>query len=183
MTETNRYDRLSIILHWTIGIGILLLAGMELIRGEFPRGHFLREGLKAVHQPLGIVLFALILVRVGWRFAGATVPRASGKSLMDLAGHIAHIALYALMVLLPILGMIYVFGNDRVVDFGLFKLSLPLKASLGGIAKPAREVHEALGVTILVVAGLHAAAALFHHHVLRDGVLRRMMPGSPAPKA
>lgn len=182
MTETNRYDRLSIILHWTIGIGILLLAGMESIRGEFPRGHFLREGLKAVHQPLGIVLFALILVRVGRRFAGATVPRASAGAHGSRGPHRAHRTL-CLDGAAADPRMIYVFGNDRVVDFGLFKLSLPLKASLGGIAKPAREVHEALGVTILVVAGLHAAAALFHHHVLRDGVLRRMMPGSPAPKA
>ncbi len=179
-TEPQRYDAVSMFLHWSIALGIVLVAGLELARGEFPKGSFIREGLKAIHQPAGVVLFGLILARITWRFAGAKVPPAHGRGLMDFAGHVAHIALYLMMVLLPLLGIVYVFGSDRVIDFGAFKLAMPMKATLGWLARPAREIHEALGVTILIVAGIHAAAAIFHHRVLGDDVLKRMMPGRGA---
>ena len=139
-TEPQRYDGLSMFLHWSIAIGIVLVAGLELVRGEFPKGSFLREGLKAVHQPAGVVLFGLILARIAWRFTGAKVPPAHGRGLMDFAGHVAHIALYLMMVLLPLLGLVYVFGSDRVIDFGAFKWAMPMKASLGWFARPAREI-------------------------------------------
>ena len=175
--DTPRHDRVSMALHWTIGIGILLLAGLELFRGEFPKGHFIREGLKPIHMPFGVILFGLILARVVWRFTGAKAPATHDKGAGALAAKLVHLALYALMLGLPLLGMIYVFGNDKAVDFGLFKLALPLKDMLGGIAKSSRWLHETLGIAILVIAGVHAAAAIGHHYVLKDDTMRRMLPG------
>lgn len=172
----KRYDSTTIALHWAIGIGIVLLAGMELMRGEFPKGSFMREGLKPLHQPLGTLLFGLILVRIFYRFySGGTGIESEGR-LARMAAGAMHVALYGLMVILPLLGFVAVFGRDRAIDFGLFTLALPLKDQLGGLARGAKEVHETLGVAILVLAGVHAAAALFHHYVLRDGVLRQMLP-------
>ncbi len=173
--RVQKYDNITVLLHWVIGIGIIALAGLELFRGEFPRGHFIREGLRPIHQPLGTLLFALIMIRVAWRVFGTRAPRDGHAS--GLAGYAAtavHLALYGLMVALPLLGMLYVFGNDKGIDFGAFTLALPLKASIGAYAKSFRSVHETLGIGILVLAFLHAAAALGHHYVLKDLILNRM---------
>lgn len=186
MTDNQAtYDRMSVALHWIVGAGIILLAGTELFRHEFPKGHFIREWLKPIHQPLGTLLFALILVRVTWRLLLAKVP--SGAHTGGIAGALAaavHLALYGLMVALPVAGLVYVFGSDKGVDFfGFYTLAIPLKASIGGYARDAREVHEALGTGLLILAGLHAVAALGHHYLLKDGTLARMTFRGERPAA
>lgn len=184
-TDQKTYDRMSVVLHWVIGLGIIFLAGTELFRHEFPKGHFIREGLKGIHQPLGTMLFALIMVRVTWRLLLAKVPGgAHAGGIAGLVAGVVHIALYGLMVALPLAGLVYVFGSNKGVDFfGLFTLAMPLKDLIGGFAKDAREVHETLGVGILVLAGLHAAAALGHHYLLKDGVMARMSFGGGSDRA
>lgn len=176
ITNQSTYDRISVVLHWVVGLGIILLAGTELFRHEFPKGHFIREGLKPIHQPLGTILFGLILVRIMWRLTLAKVP--GGSHTGGFAGFVAglvHVVLYAMMIGLPLAGLVYVFGSDKGVDFfGLYTLAVPLKAVIGDFAKSARELHETLGVGILVLAGVHAVAALGHHYLLKDGVLARM---------
>lgn len=177
-THTDqRYDRMSIALHWAIGIGILLLAGTELLRHEFPKGSFIREGLKPVHMPLGTILFGLILARLAWRLLAAKVPSSHSTGPNAIAAKAIHLALYGLMIGAPLMGLVYALGSNKVIDFGVFQLALPLQSLLGGVAKPAREVHEVLGTAILILAGVHALAALGHHYLLRDDVLKRMLPG------
>lgn len=171
-----RYDRVSIALHWVIGLGIILLASTELIRQEFAKGSAIREGLKPIHMPLGTILFTLILVRLAWRIFGAQVPADHSTGRNAIAAKAIHLALYGLMLAIPLMGLVHTFGSGKVVDFGLFQLKLPLQDMLGGVAKGARAVHEVMGVSILVLAGLHAVAALGHHYLLRDDVLARMMP-------
>jgi superoxide oxidase len=173
--RTEKYDNVMVVLHWVIGIGILLLGGLELFRQEFPRGHFIRDGLRPIHQPLGTALFVLICIRVTWRMLAATVTQEQhGRSLSAVAAKAVHLALYALMIGVPLLGMVYVFGNGKSIDYGLIKLALPLKSLLGDYSKSARWWHETLGIGILGLALLHAAAALFHHYVLKDGLLAKM---------
>lgn len=173
--RVETYDNVMVTLHWIIGLGILLLGGLELFRQEFPRGHVIREGLRPIHQPLGTVLFVLICIRVTWRLLVARMSSAwHGGGLSGIAAHLVHLILYALMIGLPVLGMIYVFASDKSIDFGVFKLALPLKDFLGDYAKPARWWHEVLGIGMLALALLHAAAALFHHYVLQDKLLSKM---------
>lgn len=173
--QPNRYDNVTVILHWTIGVGILLLAGLELFRLEFPKGHVVRETLKPIHQPLGTALFVLIMFRVTWRLLAARLPsQTHGTTWAGIAAGLVHTLLYALMIGLPLLGLVYVFGSDKAVDFGLFKVAFPMKSMLGDYAKSARWLHEVLGIAIFGVALLHAAAALFHHYILNDGLLLRM---------
>lgn len=173
-STTKKYDTVTVILHWVIGIGILALAGLELFRHEFPKGHFIREGLKPLHQPAGTALFALIMFRVMWRSLFARVPAEAQRGAASLAAKLMHVALYAMMIGLPLLGILYVFGSNKAIDFGWFSLALPMKDMLGGTAKAMKEMHEAGGIAILVLALVHAAAALFHHYGLKDGLMARM---------
>lgn len=172
----ERYDRVSIVLHWAVAIGILALAGLELFRHEFPKGSFIREGLKPIHQPAGTVLLMLILARIGWSFTFQRKPASEG-GFAGLASKLVHVALYGLMVAIPAVGLASVLGAGKTVDFGAFALSAPLQPLIGAYAKGLRSLHEDLAMAMLGLVLLHAVAALAHHYLLGDGVLRRMLPG------
>lgn len=176
----SKHDSLTIALHWIIALGLILLAGTELIRHEFPKGSLMREGLKPLHQPLGTILFALIIFRVAYRLFAPRLAHPAGSHLAIRAASAMHLALYALMISIPLLGLISVLGKDKSINFGVFTIAVPLKQHFGDVTGLAREAHEILGISILVLVGIHAAAALVHHYLLRDETLRRMLPGSVA---
>ena len=175
MDTKDRYDSVSIALHWIIAVGIVVLAGFELFRQEFPKGHVIREGLKAIHQPAGTVLMLLVLVRSAWSLTFQRKPAAANQSVMQkwLATFV-HVTLHALTAAIPLVGLIAVFAAGKSIDFGLFQMALPLKDVLGAFAKDLRGLHETMAISVLALAGLHALAALFHHYVIGDGVLRSM---------
>ena len=169
------YDKITILLHWTIGLGILAIGIIEIMRHEFPKGTLIREGLKALHQPAGTVLFALIMVRIMWRATlGSTIDAAKRMDFSAYAAKLTHLALYAMMVGLPLLGMLSVFARGKPIDFGLFQLVMPLGDLIGPYSRSMKSAHEALAYGILLLAFVHAAAALGHHYVLKDDVLSRM---------
>ncbi len=179
MQGTNkRFDNVTIALHWLIGIGIIVVSVAELVRGEWPKGHFVREGLKALHNPVGTVIFALIVFRVAWRFAhrAPTMP-VDMLGWEKAAAKLTHIALYVLMLAIPVAGIVYTFARGRPIDFGLFQIAFPLNSAISPAAtKSLKSIHEWLGQAVLGVAFLHAVAALWHHYVRKDGVMLRMLP-------
>lgn len=173
--RASSYDKITVLLHWTIGLGILAIGIIEILRHEFPKGTFIREGLKPLHQPAGTVLFALILVRIMWRATlGTTVDAAKRMTASATAARLTHLTLYAMMVALPLLGMLSVFARGKPIDFGLFQLVMPLGSLIGPYAGLLKSAHESLGYGLLLLTFVHAAAALGHHYVLKDGVLLRM---------
>jgi cytochrome b561 len=175
----RRYDGVSVFLHWTIGVGIMAIAATELLRGEiFPKGGVIRETLKALHDPAGTVIFALIVVRLVWRSTHTPPDMPSGMRAWErLVAKLTHLVLYLMMLAVPLIGMGATFARGRPVDFGLFQISFPLDGSVSrSTARTLKEVHGFLGQAILAVALLHAVAALWHHYVRRDDVLKRMLP-------
>lgn len=178
--RASTYDNVTVLLHWTIGLGILAIGLIEIMRHEFPKGTFLREGPKSLHQPAGTVLFALIMVRIMWRATlGRTLDAAKRMDFSAYAAKLTHLALYAMMVGLPLLGMLSVFARGKPIDFGLFQLVMPLGDLIGPYASLLKSTHETLGYGILLLAFVHAAAALGHRYVLKDDVLSRMRFSRP----
>ena len=175
--STSRYGSLSIGLHWVM---LLLLAAvyacMEL-RGNFPKGSGLREGLKTWHFMLGLSVLALVVVRVAARLMG-TVPRIQPAlpAWQNMASKLMQLALYGLMIGMPILGWMILSADGRPVPF--FGLHLPpLIGESDTVAEWAESIHQTGGTVGYVLVGLHAGAALFHHYVVRDNTLQRMLPG------
>lgn len=173
----SRYGSLSIGLHWLM---LLLIAGVYAcieLRGNFPKGSDIREGLKTWHFMLGLSILVLVLVRLAAHFIG-TVPRIEPDppKWQTLFARLMHIALYALMIGMPLLGWLTLSAEGKLVPF--FGLQLPsLVGESKSIAGWAKELHETGGTVGYLLIGLHAAAALFHHYVVRDNTLQRMLPG------
>ncbi|MEZ5459036.1 MAG: cytochrome b [Steroidobacteraceae bacterium] len=172
---TDRYGKLTIALHWfMLALLAAVYACIEL-RELFPRGSDPRNLLKTWHFMLGLSVFALVWVRLAARLAGGTPPiTPPPAALQALAGKVVHVALYALMIAMPIGGWLILSAEGEPVPFWGLTLP-PLVGPNEDLAELIEEIHETAGTVGYWLIGLHAAAALFHHYVLRDDTLRRML--------
>jgi cytochrome b561 len=172
----QRYGALSIGMHWLmLALLVAVYACIEL-RGLYPNGSDMREAMKAWHFMLGLSVFALLFVRIALRVAGRTPPivPTPPQWLHRLAG-LGHLAIYAFLLVMPLLGWLVLSAADKPVPF--FGMQLPaLVGPDKALARQLEEIHETIGTIGYYLIGLHAAAALFHHYVMRDDTLLRMLP-------
>jgi len=172
-----RYDGAEISFHWATAILVVVLYLLSQGWGFVERGSPLRHGMQSVHVSLGLLLAAVVGLRILWRLGpGRRLPPAS-TGLLELAAKLVHYLLYALLVVIVVLGFFYRWANgDPLSFFGLFTIPSPASFTKEQ-AHTIGNLHYWVGTAIIVIAGLHASAALFHRLVLRDGVLSRMLPG------
>jgi cytochrome b561 len=133
--------------------------------------------LVQLHRSLGITIFALTLFRLGWRWRARVPSLPAGLPAMQkAAARVTEYLLYLLLLAQPILGILHTNARGDRVDF-YFVAELP--AIIGHnrlLAREAIAVHGLVAELLLAVIALHAGAALYHHYVRRDGVLRAMLP-------
>lgn len=179
MSQNTRYSGISIALHWLMVVLIAAAYTFILIRGEFPKGSEPRALVKMLHFSIGLTLFGLVWVRIAARLAGGPPPAIvpAPPALQHKLAKLAHIALYGLMIGMPIGGaLILGFEGEALPWFGLFELRLPVAES-EQYAELFEELHETGGTIGYFLIGLHAVASLYHHYFLRDNTLKRMLPG------
>jgi cytochrome b561 len=138
-----------------------------------------RDAERQLHETLGVCVFVLTLLRVAWRMISPPprVPGA-GPAWMEPAGRWMQRLLYLLLVLVPLTAIsgAWLEGHELLVwPFGALPSPIATQRAAGQWLS---ELHPWLGDAIVWLAGFHAAAALFHHFVLRDRVLRAMLPWS-----
>jgi cytochrome b561 len=112
---------------------------------------------------------------LGWRWH-ARIP--SLPAIQKVAARVAEYLLYALLLIQPILGILYINARGRRVDFFFLGALPPIVGPDKVLAKQAVAAHDIAAYVLLTFIGLHAAAALFHHFVRRDDVLKAMLPRS-----
>jgi cytochrome b561 len=174
--SADRYGSLSIRLHWFM---LLLLAAVYScieLREFFPKGSGLREGLKTWHFMLGLSVLILASLRLAVRLT-SPAPRIGSEPLgwQPRLARLMHYALYAFMIGMPLAGWLLLSAAGKPVPF--FGFHWPaLMGESKSVAELIQEIHEAGGTVGYFLVGLHAAAALFHHYVMRDGTLSRMLP-------
>jgi cytochrome b561 len=172
--RATRYDTTTIAFHWITAILVATQwLGAQTI-DWFPKGA-LRTDARSVHISCGMLLAAILLARIVWRLtAGRRLPLADGP-LLSVVAKATHWGLYVLIATMVLVGMTLTWTRGESI-FNLFTLP-PFDPGNHALADQVQEVHATIGWIIVAVAGLHAAAALFHRLVWRDGVLDRMLPG------
>lgn len=175
--SADRYSVLSIRLHWLMVVLIAAVYGCIELRELFEKGSDPRETLKALHFMLGLTVLILVAVRIYARLTGPTPPIVPEPPKWQmLLAKAAHLALYLLMIGMPIAGWVLLSAAGKPIPF--FGLHLPaLLGESKSLAKTIKEIHETGGTLGYFLIALHAAAALFHHYFMRDNTLRRMLPG------
>lgn len=178
MKETvNVYNGVMRFLHWGMALLMVLMVvvaytmmGME----NSPNKWF----LYGLHKSTGITILFLAVVRFLYRQMVA-IP-GSPKSLsplMQKMAKLAHLGLYGLMMALPLSGYVMsVAGGHGVQYYNLFALP-NLIAENKALAGLAHEGHEILAYILYVFFALHVLGALYHHFILKDDVMARMVPG------
>lgn len=168
-----QYDRLSILLHWLTAALVVTLWTLGQSLSFFPRGAP-RDAALSVHILLGMSVAVVLALRIVWRAsAGRRLPPADTGRLGQLALSV-HYGLYVLLLVTVALGLSRAWlQGDRVFD--LFAFARP-GFSTRSLTRAVGGFHGDFADIVVIVAGLHAAAALAHHYVLRDSVLRRMLP-------
>jgi cytochrome b561 len=174
----NRYGLGPQILHWLNVVFVIV----GFLLGQFgdilPKGSPRDVGF-LVHMTLGQCVIALLIIRLVWRSANPPPPLEAtplGK-LLEMAAKLNQFALYALLFVVPSLGIIVQLkrGNELPV-FAIWSVQSPWPVDRG-LARSILSLHANLADALLILAGIHAAAALVHHWVWRDGTLKRMLPG------
>ncbi len=178
----HRYDGLTITLHWVTALIVIFMFASAHIWEVLERGTPLRKGLQSVHISMGILLAVIIIGRLLWRLFTVSTGRSKQAPiampmLMKAAAHLTHLALYLLLIAQVVLGFLYRWSQaEPFYFFGLFPI--PDVFDFDSVMTSTfRMLHNNVAWALIIVAGVHALAALFHHYVLRDGVLRRMLPG------
>ncbi len=147
-----------------------------------PRGPARAAGL-FVHISAGIAIVAMLVVRLAWRVGDTAASRDDASwGVGGSPGRLAHIALYALLIAVPASGIVLQFARGNALPlFGTYEIASPWVADRA-FARSIKEVHEVLANSLVILAALHAGAALFRHWVLKDRTLLRMLPWSAHPR-
>ncbi len=173
---TDHYGSLSIWLHWLMLLLIAAVYAAIELRGQFPKGSDPRETLKSLHFMLGLSVFLLVWIRLVEHMTDPA-PRVEPDPpwWQRILGKGMHVALYALMIGMPLAGWVLLSAEGKPIPF--FGLHLPaLIAENKTLAESVKEIHETGGTIGYFLIGLHAAAALYHHYFARDNTLLRMLP-------
>jgi cytochrome b561 len=174
---TARYDPVSQAFHWVVAIAVVIAYASGLVREDLPKGDF-RNGLLTLHTSIGLLVFVLTFLRLAWRAGHPAPAMLEQAALMRLAARGIHIALYAAMIAIPLVGLVSAWTEGKIVSF-FWVLQLPSPIALNKpVSEALEEVHSVAAHVLMAGAGLHALAAIVHHVILRDATLLRMLPVS-----
>jgi cytochrome b561 len=170
------YSRTAVALHWLVALLVLITFPLGLGMTAMPLSPQKLQFF-SYHKWLGVTVFALMLLRLGWRIGHAAPrPPAGTPRWQQRAAQCAHVLLYLLLLAVPLSGWAYSSAAGvQTVYLGIVPLPnavAPDKA----LAALLKGVHYALNASLFVVFCVHFCAALKHHFFDRDGVLARMLP-------
>ena len=173
---STHYTATAKSLHWLMALLIVGLLALGFYMADLPLSP---EKLQfySWHKWAGVSVFVLVWLRLFWRLTHRPPAFAASLSATQQAlAHLGHLALYLLMIAIPVSGWLMSSAKGvQTVWFGV----LPLPDLLGrdkALGAQLADLHSALNIGLLVLIGGHAAAALFHHLVRKDDTLRRMLP-------
>jgi cytochrome b561 len=176
-SESGRFDRVSIALHWLTVLLIVLQFTSAWLLEAVHHETSLTASLLETHQTMGILTWIVALVRLVWRHNFAYLPPFphSMPKLQQSIAKANEYALYVLLIVQPITGLGRVLLRGQPFDFLIWEVPVLFDHNQE-IRSLFAEAHELGAKALLALIALHAGAALFHSLILRDEVLQRMLP-------
>ena len=173
--KPTRFSALQRVLHWLMAAAIIamLFIGVGMVTTVHPR--YLT--LVAVHKPLGIAILALALCRIVLRLRrGAPPLPADLPHVQQLGAHASHLALYGMMVAMPLIGWAMLSAGGYPITLGGALRLPPIAPHDDAWYAVLRTAHVWLAYAFFVTILAHLAAALMHALIRRDGVFATMAP-------
>jgi cytochrome b561 len=172
---TDRYSPIAIALHWTTAALVLFMIPAGVLMVNLPEGD-LQNLVFNLHRSCGVVIFPLVLIRLIYRWRHPPPPLPDDlPAWQKAAAHFNHYALYALLLVQPLLGWWATSAYGAAVNvFWLFELP-PIVAENKPLSDTLFLFHRIIGIGIALLVVMHIGAALFHHFIRRDRILLRML--------
>jgi len=176
LTNTpKRYGWISILLHWLVALAVIGLYPLGLYMvdlGYYDSGYNFYPHL---HRSLGLLLAFVVLVRLTWKLLNPSPQLLVEKSWERLAAKAGHLLLYVLLLTVLASGYLFSTADGRSIQvFDWFSVpAIPWLATRQ--EDLAGEVHFYAATSLVVLAGIHALAALKHHFIDRNSTLKRML--------
>ena len=164
-------------LHWIVALGILALVFLGLLQSDMDSGPQ-RTAIRELHGSIALLVFALTVLRLIWRWMNEAPAHPAGIPAWQRASAaFVHAAIYVAVFVQLVSGALAVAtGGKAITFFGLFSIALPV-AKNHDIHEFWVEVHEAGWIAIAALVAVHVLAALYHHFLLGNDVLKRMTVG------
>lgn len=144
-------------------------------RALLPRGNEIREALWSYHTDLGVTLFLLVMLRGAWGLANLSNRPGHAEDWLGRAAKIGHVALYALMFVVPATRILASAGSERGLRYFGFQVFPPRQPEIAWMQIPA-ELHGELGwLLACLVLGHILMAVCWHQLIQRDGAMKRMI--------
>lgn len=172
----KEYGILTKTIHWLSALIVIGLLCLGLYMSGLEASEF-KKTLYGLHKSFGIVVLVLILGRIGWHIhSNRPEALSSLKKWEKIFAKSLYLFFYAALIAMPLSGWtMSAAAGKPVIFFGLFTLPALVSPSkeLGGLM---HEIHEILGFILIGGIALHTLAALKHHLINKDSLLRRMLP-------
>lgn len=175
INNTNkRYGLIAILLHWVMAILIVGLLAMGLYMTRIPVS-LLKLKLFGWHKEYGMLVLMLVMLRIVWRTTHLIPSLSELTAFERMAARTVHWAFYAFMIALPITGWLITSAAGLEISFfGLFLIPNLISPN-EKVRVLCQEIHQWLSYGLIVTFCGHVGAALKHHFINKDDILRRML--------
>lgn len=177
MTNTRpaRYPTLIIFFHWLVAALVLTAITLVWLADDLADKE-LHRNLVMLHKSVGITVLGVMVLRMIFTLPLKRPAPEGGSRATQLAAKSVHVAFYGLLLAIPFLGWWMSSAAGKPISW-FFLFDLPSIAPTDmPLAKIIKGWHEELAEVLMVLIGLHAGAALWHHYFNKDNTLRRMLP-------
>ena len=167
-------------LHWLVALGIVALIILGLLQSDMDSGPQ-RAAIREVHGSIALLVLALMVLRLAWRWVSVSPAHPPGiPGWQRASAALAHGAIYIAVFVQLVSGALAVAtGGKPLAFFGLFSIPLPVAKDRDN-HELWEEVHEAGWMLLAALVSVHVVAALYHHFILKNDVLKRMTVGVAA---
>jgi cytochrome b561 len=167
------YDRRTILLHWITAALVALLWGIAQVIDLFPKGAP-RIAVRSVHIVLGVLLGVILVTRILWRArSGRRLPPAN-PGVMGYFARVVHVGLYVGLASVVLLGISNAWARGDYL-FSVWRIP-KLYPDIPQLKPTIENLHATFANALIILAGAHSLVAIVYHFILRNGVLRRMLP-------
>ena len=176
--EAQGYSLAARSFHWITAALVLTMLPIGIAMATFDLGGAVEDPLYHIHRSIGALVLTIAAVRLIYRLRNPAPPLpADMPGWQQVAARATHWGLYALLIAQPIVGWIATSAyRAPVLFFWLFELP-PIWPENRPFSEAMFIVHRSMGIFIATLITVHIAAALYHHFILRDRVLKRMVSG------
>jgi len=176
MTDRLQYGTVAKMFHWLIVALLLMQYPIGWLMPDIHRGQTPGSGM-TFHISFGITILILILLRFVWRLTHPVAPESSLPTWQRLSSEVVHWMLYVFVLATTVSGWLFAsFRGWSVSFFYLFPMPM-LSSDNAAAGKAIDGLHQAAEWALLVLIGVHVAAALAHVFLYRDRIMQRMLPG------